>query len=694
MSVAWLNHAGLAVCFNRFERFPFFSPTTLWATSIPNCFDPAACCILPSSRALLLSLLLEKMTSSTSALQKAAHPLRMIRGFLVRYFSVLDEATQQATPWSRTTIVALVALVALWAFKVFTTWATWGNLTIDSGHEMYIPSLLAQGKQLYRDVWFMYGPASPYANAFLFHVFGIHLNVLYWAGALSALGVAILLYLTGMLLSSPLVGWTAGAVVLLEAFQPSHFCFPLPYTFAAVYGCLVGCLFLWIAIKACRSDSYALVLCAGLLAAIALLLKPEFGTACYGTLASLIVLRSIERRSWKNIPRDLAMILPGVALCALAIWWMISIRGFEFITQENVLSWPSSFFMKTYGQRWLETHGFSLTLPAFREAIWRTVPIACIAVCAYCLLWWRRIDTRSVLLRVMILLGVVLYFRKSVIFVSPLPIPLEEYLQPIFFPSDMVLYVVLATILAWGYFVLRQGKGLRPSVILLLTFSSLLAFRILMATGIVGYSIYYNGPVVLSFLILAHLIIPRSNRLGRYSVLGNLLLCAGCLAVVALTAGKVESRAKDFVALKTERGTIRVSKNIADNYEAGIRLMKEKASEGQSVLSIPEDTSLYFLSNTYCPTRVFSFTPGSLAPGKMINDVIEEIESKNVQYLLWSNRTFPDFGTPVFGEDFDKPLGDYLKSHYRPVGPLLSGKENSRKWQAVIWQRVPDGTAK
>jgi len=634
------------------------------------------------------------MPSLTSALQKPIHLLVIIRGFLARYFSLLDETTQPATQWSRTTIVALLVLVALWAFKVCTTWAAWGNLTIDSGHEMYIPSVLAQGKQLYRDVWFMYGPASPYANAFLFRVFGIHLNVLYWAGSMSALGVAILLYVIGMRLSSWLVGWTTGAVLLLEAFQPSHFCFPLPYTFAAVYGCLIGCLFLLTAMKACRSGSHIWILCAGLLAAVALLLKPEFGTACYGTLVALIALQSIERRSWKNIPRDLAMILPGIAVCGLVIWWMISIKGVEFITQENVLSWPSSFFMKTYGQMWLKTHGFSLTLSAFREAMWRTLPLACIAVSLYCLLWWRRTDTRSILLRVMVFLGVILYFRKSAMFVSPLPIPFEEYLQPIFFPLDMVLYVVVATILAWGYFLFRRGKGLSLDVLLLFTFSSLLAFRILMATTVGGYSIYYNGPIVLSFLMLVRLIIPVSNRWSRYTVLGNALLCLGCLTVVALVDGKLEKRAKDFVALKTERGTIRVSKNVADSYEAGIRLMKDKASLGQSVLSLPEDTSLYFLSNTDSPTRVFSFTPGSLAPGKMIDETIEEIERKNVEYLLWSNRTFPDFGTPVFGEDFDKPLGDYLKAHYRPVGPLISGEKSRRQWSAVIWERVPQKNAK
>ena len=54
--------------------------------------------------------------------------------------------------WNFATYAALLMLVALWAVKLYTTWAAWGDLTIDSGHEMYVPALLAEGKMLYRDV--------------------------------------------------------------------------------------------------------------------------------------------------------------------------------------------------------------------------------------------------------------------------------------------------------------------------------------------------------------------------------------------------------------------------------------------------------------------------------------------------------------------------------------------------------------
>jgi hypothetical protein len=147
-------------------------------------------------------------------------------------------------PWNPRTYVGLLLLTALWAVQVFATWGAWGNLTIDSGHEMYIPALLAQGKVLYRDVWYPYGPAAPYFNSYLFRMFGVNLNVLYWAGSLSALCSAIFLYLVGRRLSSWGVGLTAGAILLLQAFQPSLFSFPLPYSFGTVYGCVLGCFFL------------------------------------------------------------------------------------------------------------------------------------------------------------------------------------------------------------------------------------------------------------------------------------------------------------------------------------------------------------------------------------------------------------------------------------------------------------------
>jgi hypothetical protein len=591
--------------------------------------------------------------------------------------------------WTHTTYIVLLVLTALWTAQAYATWGAWGNLTIDSGHEMYIPALLAQGKTLYRDVWFPYGPAAPYFNSYLFRLFGLNLNVLYWAGSLSALGSAIFLFLVGRRLSSWYVGLTAGAILLLQAFQPSIFSFPLPYSFATVYGCLIGCLFLWISIVALSNASSLWIFGAGTAAAAALLFKPEFGTACYATLALLVAVRGFSPRSRGRVVKDILAILPGIVASGLVFLWMVSIGGFEFITQENLVAWPTSYFMKAYGKMWLERNGFTVSGAAFAGALARTLPIAGVLLASYCVLWWKRSDTRATLFKAMIVLVVVLYLAKTNFFIFPPVQTAQLVLSTIFFPRDMVLYVTVAALIAWAYFWVRRKENMIrcAGIALLFTYSGLLAFRILMRMQTSDYPIFYNGPVVLSFLVLACWIVPRSGRSRRFVFWGELTICLFCLAAVALPTLRAEATARDFVPLTTERGTIRVSKHMAENYEVAIQFMKEKAAAGESVLSVPEDTSLYFLSGTYCPTRVPLFVPGVIAPGKMSEQMIQEIDRKPVRYLLWSNRIFPEFDTPVFGKDFNQEIGDYLKANYHRVGPLLPVTGSIWDWTAVVWER-------
>ena len=501
--------------------------------------------------------------------------------------------------------------------------------------------------------------------------------MLYWAGSLSALGSAIFLYLTGMRLSSWQVGWTAGAVVLLEVFQPSVFSFPVPYSSAAVYGCFIGCVFLWLAVNAAFSERWFWVFCAGTAAAVALLLKPEFGLASYGCLAVLIVVRSFLQKSWAYFLRSVLATLPGMMIVGLVIRWMVSIAGADFITQENIQSWPTSYFLRAYGKAWLAQTGFTITGAAFYDAIWRAVPVAAVMVVLACLLWWRGSDTRALLLKALIVVILAIYLIKSNYFILSIKQDITLLLSTIFFPRDMVLYVVLGAIAAWCYFLWKTAPARNLAIPLVLTFSTLLAFRVLMKMNSTGYPIFYNGPVVLSFLLLVCMVIPRSNRSRRFVFLGESALCLACLMPVAFHSQTIENQAKDYVPLTTDRGTIRVSKNMAENYRAGIQFMKEKAAIGQSVLSVPEDTSLYFLSGTYCPTRVYLFIPGAVAPGKMTDETLGEIERKRVDYLIWSNRKFSEYGAREFGKDFDPEIGDYLRAHYRPVGPLIRNNGNS-----------------
>jgi len=75
----------------------------------------------------------------------------------------------------------------------------------------------------------------------------------------------------------------------------------------------------------------------------------------------------------------------------------------------------------------------------------------------------------------------------------------------------------------------------------------------------------------------------------------------------------------------------------------------------------------------------------------MTEEVINEIERKRVRYLLWSNRSFTEYGVPTFGRDYETAFAGYLTSHYRPVGPLVANTDPG--WAAVVWERLIDENA-
>lgn len=604
--------------------------------------------------------------------------------YLDSYFSRFT--AESSSRWDPVSIGALFSLVVIWAAWVYGTWADWGSVTVDCGREMYVPSLLAQGKVLYRDVWYLYSPLAPYLNAVLFRMFGVHLTVLYCAGALSALGSAILLYLAGKQMSSWVVGWTAGAVLLAQAFPPSFFSFPLPYSYASVYGCLTACFFLWAVLRASLVPSPKWIFAAAGAAAVALLLKLEFGVACYGTLALLIAARAVRQDSPRQLLQDVALTLPGLGLCAFVARWMVSIGGVQFLTQENLMSWPTSYFMRTYGKFWLASTGLSITPVALAGAAERTFLLVGVAQGIHLLFRWKDTRKRVALLRLALLMGCLAYLTIHYRWF--------EVARQLFFPQDTVLYVTVAAVLAWWAWWRQPASG-TPTLALLLTFSSLLAGRLLLNMRPSLYSIYYDGPAVLSLLLLVRLLWPPASSRRRFMFRGEVLIGLLCLGeVLSVSRQTLETPWKNDAYLVTDRGTIKLTKSKVEQYTAAINFMKAKRALGQTVMSVPEDVSLYFFSGMVCPTRVFEFTPGVVAPGKMTDETLRQIQRGNVRYLIWSNRLFPEYPTLRWGTDFDQPLGDYLRSHYRLLGPLRPGRVRFGEWTAFIWERKSDADSR
>lgn len=604
-------------------------------------------------------------------------------------WSLNDVRSERPATYDSTTYLSLLVLTALWAFLFHKTWATWGNVTIDSGREMYVPAALAQGKILYRDISYAYPPLAPYFNAVLFRLFGIHLEVLYWAGSLSALGSALLLFFTGAKLSFRLAGFAAGAVLLFEAFRQSLFSFPLPYSYAAVYGCVIACLFSWCLAHVATSKHRIWRFATATAAGVALLLKLEFGAACYGALALLITSECLRERSWKKLWQWLAAAMPAAAGCCAVAAWMVSLRGADFITHENFDSWPSSYFMRQYGKLWLKMTGFDFSAAALKTA---AIEILCFLCAAAALRWiFHRMEgseRRLFLWIVLLVIGVVFVLQppsQNSIVPFHMRSWLRNNLDVVAFPPAMAILVLGAA--AWWLVSHDRSDGRANAIVaILFTFAGLLPLRALFQTKSYGQAIYYDGPEILCMLIMVSIFVAPPGTSKRLRSCATILISALCLVSTIIDSNVFVPYFDSYVPLVTDRGTIRLPKGLKENYTAAIAFMQQNAAKGESTLSIPDDASLYFFSGTESPSRVLAFIPGVVAPGKMTSDVIAQMDMNKPRFLIWSNKQYPGYGAPQFGTDFDVPIGDYLRANYHPAGQQLAPADPT-EWNAVVWER-------
>ena len=104
-----------------------------------------------------------------------------------------------------------IELLVIIGFAFF--YGKFGSIMVDSYREAYIPWQMNEGNSLYKNIFCIYPPLSYIINAFLFKIFGNNLNVLYFVGLASTMGIFCLSYKISRLFLSKLP--TAGICLFL-----------------------------------------------------------------------------------------------------------------------------------------------------------------------------------------------------------------------------------------------------------------------------------------------------------------------------------------------------------------------------------------------------------------------------------------------------------------------------------------------
>jgi len=538
-------------------------------------------------------------------------------------------------------------LAASFAFGLSASWQRWANPVIDGGREMNQPLRIAQGETLYSEVGHIYGPLSPWFNAALYRAFGPSLDVLYGVGIVSAIAILTLVYfLARRIMDQSAAGIATLLVMWLCAFKASgNYIFP--YAYSALYGTLFGLVTLSLCAIALERPSVPRFAVAGLVAGFTVLTKTEMGLAalCAGVAAAALA-DARQRIVLASAFLATAVAVSGGVYAAIAahVGW----RTLVFDCWLLAYNLPAPLELFNASLSGLDHPAVSLLRMsvAFIKVVLLGAIVAAIAQ------FRAGAATRT---RAWTMLGAAGALATLLAVTTGFDWDRGPFLA---MPFVLVLTIVAAArrrqrlVLLYGVFALAALAR-----IMLHVRSGGAYGSFLLPISIVIFTYAWVEPFPALFRQ------PEVARAARALALAVLL--AGAVGTAIAIA--VRYRRSNTGVIATERGTLIVPANVADTWNASLAFIDRRTQSGDSIVVLPEGTSLTFLSGRTNPLREEIVTPGFL-DGAAEARAIRQIDAAGTPLILIVDRATREFGAEAFGRDYNLALMAWIVSRYTRCG--------------------------
>jgi hypothetical protein len=587
---------------------------------------------------------------------------------------------------------ARVLLLLIIALICAVTWRKWGNLSVDCGREMYIPAILSQGKRLYFDAWYMYGPLIPYWHAALFRLLGIHLGVLIGAGVSLVVIIAMLLYSVSRVFLPVWLSFACVLAFLLQAFQLNIFNYILPYSYGAAYGAMFSVLLLWLLLRRGSEFTWRYVVVLGFVASLMMLTKVEFGAAGYAGIACAIVVQSIRKKSLRGLAAEVCACIPGTLLWLGIYGWYVHAGGADFFLGDNLSILPNSYFVKHFGKLWNTVTGLTLAPAMLAKSV--AIGLAGFGTLAACVV----LAARSRRLRWVLLAAAVgicgMHAVAKValkVFHKDVPLSVFDIVPFVFFNTGMVWVCLVVLVMAAADWWRGDHPAKQQSTIMLCAIAMACGMRVLTQIQPGQRPIFFDTLVYLVWLVGLYEVSKRFS-VDLDGRLGKILAGVLCVSILALTFNYYPVHQRSY-RVSTARGTLFATPSVGKPFSQVLAFMENAKRLSQEVVVMPEDTGLYYLSGTVAPSRWYIVTGQVLPPGETTARYVEELERANIRYVILSDRAIPEYGIPVFGVDYGLQISAWLQENYRVVQRIgnYEAVAEPKEWGVLIYERKTIG---
>jgi 4-amino-4-deoxy-L-arabinose transferase-like glycosyltransferase len=507
---------------------------------------------------------------------------------------------------------------------------------------------------LYRDVYYLYPPFTPYFHSFLYRIFGAHLDVLQVGGVICAVLVVWMCYRIARRLMTPSESAIAViAVILVCVFKPAGNLI-WPYAFAALHGLVFALGALLLALRYAENEERRELIAAGVLIGLAAITKQEFALAGTGAVIAAVAWR--RRTGFRELATDLATAAAPALLVALPVYAaLIAFVGWKIIVEDCHLFYthlPASLVFYNSHRTGLDQPLFSFTQmigaaavgmaalsviallsvrggAPLRRARWIWIALGCSLLVALAIRMiagaqWDGSPIRALpfLLLAMIVIGrrkqdgaliIIAVYSLAILARVVLRVPSGGAFGAFFLPTSLILFC---------YLFLRLGPE-------------------------------YVGRLTRDKLA------PRRARLIGAGMLIALLLPTAVVYAVRYR------RNFDF-KLETSRGELFVRRPIGVAYREALDFIAERTTPADAIAILPEGSELAFLGERRMALRLQIFHPGFLdEQGERAE--IARLQAAGARYALIVNRPMHEFGADVFGRDYFPTLGRWVDERYRLV---------------------------
>jgi hypothetical protein len=565
---------------------------------------------------------------------------------------------------------AIAGLTVVFALLAAFSWKAWGVPTVDAGHELNVASSLASGAQPYGDIRYFYGPAGLYALGGAFAAFGSSFTTAFAFGLLQAAAILAAFYALARQLLPALPSFLATAVVAAIGFSGTAFNFVLPHTNSGTF----GLLFLLLMLLALSRERLVL---AGLAAGVVGLTRPEF--AAVAALAGAAYLVGVARQHGVRsaLRALLPLALPALALAGSVLALLAAEVGAARLFTENL--WPVDF---------LRIAGFdsqSSWAPMDFESLVSTVARATIycgllaSVIAAAVLVSRQHSTAARLRAVWPIPAAIaalpfldLAWRAIGVYPDSQSTVQHEATHLLIGMSWLpALGFAACAVLAVRFF--RGGSPLISrswgfDLALVVAAAALGARAYDAFTAEASYAPYYAPPLVLLLAVLHDRLARRypQARTASWAALAAVAIGLAAYAQIALY--------RDSSALvSTARGSFVTTPASAPVLQQTVDFVDRHTSPGETILALPADSGLSFLSDRPAALYDAMFLPGLLDSRADEVAAIARLEAEGTRYAIVDKRRFDGYRYERFGIEYNRMLAAWIHRNGPPVATFGDG---------------------